>query len=256
MPQLGIFPNFSFQLCSAFCGLPQNAPRGKLKLLLSAMAIEFSNLTKKKSRGHHLALCAKNRKLNKSMINKNIMQNKKYKLTWGIIPIAIVISLVISATLLIYINKIEKEIPKNTQGELLFPAGTTTKSVVFYDSNGEQTWDWVQGTIMKSPDSDKTFVSITLSYTRYPTESGYEVRDGDIYIANIYDGTCKERGNIRFLLPKIIKDEKGTGYGTYVNGDIINSNTPLSIRLYKQQNFLSNVLVRYGLEKPTACAEI
>jgi len=35
------FPNSISQLCSAFCGLPQNAPRGETELLLIAMLREI-----------------------------------------------------------------------------------------------------------------------------------------------------------------------------------------------------------------------
>jgi heme/copper-type cytochrome/quinol oxidase subunit 2 len=184
------------------------------------------------------------------------MQNKKYKITWGLIPIVIVIILVVVSSFYLYILKVEKDIPKSSQEELLFSAGTSTKSVIFYDNNGQQAWDWVQGVITKSPESDKTFVSITLSYTRYPTESGYEISNGEVYIANIYDGACKEKRNIRHLLPKIIKDTNGKSYGAFVNEDILKLNTPLSIKLYKQQNFLSNLLIRLNLVKPVACADL
>jgi hypothetical protein len=125
-----------------------------------------------------------------------------------------------------------------------------------YDSEGKQTGDWVQGTLAKSLDVTKTFVSVTLSYTRPPTESDYIVEDGAVYLANIYEGTCKEKGEILFLLPKIIKDNKGTGYGIYVEADLLKLSTPLSIKLYKSSNPFSNILVRYGLVKPVACADL
>ncbi|MBI4210280.1 MAG: hypothetical protein HY544_02115 [Candidatus Diapherotrites archaeon] len=179
--------------------------------------------------------------------------------TWAKFSLIILLLILVSTLVLFLLSKqIENETPLSLSGSVYLNTGAKTGAVVFYDSKGQQVWDWVQGSLAKDAGGNKTFVSIILEYTRPPSETGYYIPDGTIYTANIYNGTCKEKGDIKFFLPKVKRYTPGKGSVTSVNADLFELDGPMSIKLYNSSNFVDDVLVRYanGFVTPIACADL